>query len=160
MQHSFGQGPIPDKGFTPLLGIESLNPFQRAGLPFDILLPNPRTSYPVGVVIYHGTPLLLGSILTQIYLRFCSFINFNQTPKDSPLWRRMLELKHHILDHLCWPVGNGEAIDAFQDLWIPGAGPKGCLRMAPSIFIASVISSPGTRTTTLAGTNNSSPAGR
>ncbi|XXG71981.1 hypothetical protein AAC387_Pa07g1184 [Persea americana] len=72
----------------------------------------------------------------------------------------MLELKHHILDHLCWPVGNREAIDAFQDLWIPGAGPKGCLRTAPSIFIASVISSPGTRATTLAGTNNSSPAGR
>lgn len=79
------------------------------------------------------------SILSQKYLCFSNFRNCNQTQKDSPIWRRMLHLRHHILDHLHWAVGNGESIDALYNQWIPGDLPHRQPHSLPAAHANSTI---------------------
>lgn len=59
-------------------------------------------------------------LLTQKYLIRSTFHLVQPRPRDSTLWRLMLQHRHFISDHLRSVVGNDLKVDIMSDQWIPG----------------------------------------
>lgn len=48
-----------------------------------------------------------------------SILKAKENPRDSYIWKSIIEIKDNLLKGCCWRIGNGMSKKVWKDPWLP-----------------------------------------